>query len=95
MILNIIRFLLDIGNGEAEVDANGDVEIPDQILLKKTDNIVDQVFGTDIDPNNTEALSKTAILCATNKETLTINDAVLSRIRGNLIDNKDTNLIQH
>ena len=73
---------MDIGNGDMPTDAQGDVTLPDRILLNKAQNIVDEIFGCDINTEDVETLSKTAILCPTNQETLAMNDAVLSRIRG-------------
>lgn len=84
--LQNFRWLLEIGDGKHPTDCNGNITLPEQICLSKTDDLVTEIFGKTINPGNAEELSKSAILCPTNAESLMINDKVLDRLGGKIME---------
>ena len=73
------QWLLQLGNGELS-DINDEVELPESCLINS--NLIDEIFGEEIDTQNAEELASRVILCPTNDDTLKINDEALKRIAG-------------
>ncbi|RCN51900.1 hypothetical protein ANCCAN_01988 [Ancylostoma caninum] len=80
------RFLLDIGNGQAN-DGDDRVNLEEDFLCDG--NIVTEIFGEVIDPNEAENLYGRAILAPKNAHVRKINDEAMERLRvGNLQDER-------
>jgi PIF1-like helicase/Helitron helicase-like domain at N-terminus/Helicase len=76
------EFLMKIGNGDLphHNDLGTDlIEIPPDIVCEN--GIIDEIFG-DIDDTNVEEISKRAILCPKNEDTLILNEMILEKLPG-------------
>ncbi|KHJ89452.1 hypothetical protein OESDEN_10722 [Oesophagostomum dentatum] len=77
------RFLLDIGEGKNGEGKNGDhegrINLDENIL--SVENIVTEIFGESIDPNETEVLYERAILAPKNVNVKRLNDDAVQRLR--------------
>ncbi len=71
--------ILEIGEGKRN-DAEDNVVIPDKYLFEG--NLIEEIFGNQIDNQNIKQMANRAILVPTNKEADEINEQVLSLIDG-------------
>ena len=81
--LDYSKWLIELGDGNLTNDdglPENLIEIPQDMLA--SDNIVKDIFGEKLAPENVEAFSKMAILCPTNHEVDTINEKVLDILEG-------------
>jgi len=81
-------YLIKLGNGDIEVhnDLGEDViEIDQDMIIDGHEdgrNLIDEIFGEVINENNFQDISKRAILCPKNEDTLKLNDEILKRLQG-------------
>jgi len=80
-------FLLKMGNGELQEDKNGFVEIPENVVAKKS--VVDEIFGgflnkKQLTDEDYEKMAKRVIMTTTNEKVDDINDEVLSKLADKL-----------
>ncbi|XP_066916947.1 uncharacterized protein [Clytia hemisphaerica] len=79
------NFLLRLGEGALPMKAHepylGCIEIPEQCVLPKDYDLIQQIFGNFADG---EDLTKRVILTPTNEEALEINDKILQRQTGDV-----------
>lgn len=77
------NWLMKLGNGELK---NQDglnenlIEIPESMLT--SENIIKDIFGETLTPDNVEQFSQRAILCPTNDEVDNINEKILEILEG-------------
>ena len=96
------EWLLNMGNGTLPGVVGmvpGTIEIPQSMLLKKGDNLIDTVFGDNFTNNCTNDYTKKAILCPTNEACAIINEQISGKIKVKLqnyysIDSIDSNDIE-
>ncbi|KHJ93596.1 hypothetical protein OESDEN_06491 [Oesophagostomum dentatum] len=70
--------LMTVGNGEAEQDVDGKIELPSEVF--SDGNIIDEVFGDQL--TNVDCLSDRAILAPRNLEVDHINQQALDKLPG-------------
>ncbi|XP_066910496.1 uncharacterized protein [Clytia hemisphaerica] len=79
------NFLLRLGEGALPMKAHepylGCIEIPEQCVLPKDSDLIQQIFGNFADG---EDLTKRVILTPTNEEALEINEQILQRQTGDV-----------
>ena len=78
-------FLLKIGNGlYPSLPDSYVISLPQQILLKKNESIIDSVYGTQrpLRFHNNDALSMSAILCPKNSHCTDMNNQILDLMDG-------------
>ena len=68
-------WLLEIGNGEAATDIDGNIMLRHEIL--SSGNLVNDIFGTVLDPEDADEYIDFAILTPTNVKAIRISEKVL------------------
>jgi hypothetical protein len=78
------EFLLDLGNGTLETDQDGRFVVPDFIHQSKSEReLIEFVYGKDIEKLSDTELSERAILCPLNEDVREVNNIVLEMLTGN------------
>ena len=81
-----VEWLLRVGNGEILNDCHlpdDTIALPVQCVV---DCVIDAVFGTSISAAEMAVMQDHAILCPKNVESLNINDTVLERLEGDVVE---------
>ncbi|VDK42808.1 unnamed protein product [Cylicostephanus goldi] len=78
------NFLIKVGDGEAEEDDEGCIEIPQDIT--SNGDLIEEVFGNQI--SNTDILTDRAILAPRNIDVYRINEEALCRLPGEIKEYK-------
>lgn len=69
--------LLKMGNGSLDsLNNDGRISIPDTMILKADDDLIDNVFGQNIETFTTDCYSERAILFPTNEKCRIINNKI-------------------
>ncbi len=72
-------WLLQLGDGRLPA-VNDEVDIPSHCIV--AGSLVADIFGEQVRPEDTERLYESVILCATNKDSLALNEDVVQRLPG-------------
>ncbi|XP_054289208.1 uncharacterized protein LOC129004674 [Macrosteles quadrilineatus] len=75
------RYLLKLGNGELDTNADSEIELPNDIITN-TNDIVNEIYGECLSDGNFEDMKDRAILAPLNKDVDTINNTVINLIPG-------------
>lgn len=80
------KFLLDMGDGNLPTYDNYKeiIRIPDQTIVDSEEELINQIFGQHIDPND-KALYKRAIACPKNDKALHLNNMIIKRVGNSVI----------
>jgi hypothetical protein len=68
-----------LGNGLLPTDENEYIEIPKKCIVKT--NLIDEIFGKQIESGNFEEMCKRVILTPTNEKVLDINNKILECLK--------------
>ena len=75
------QWLMDVGNGVVPtIDHHALIRLPEQVLCEN--NLIDDIYGTEMLTVQQLSTLNVAILCPTNKDSLEINDIILGRLEG-------------
>lgn len=77
------EWLLKLGEARlphAEVFGDDSFQIPEPCVAKK--DLVELIFGNDLDPSSCESFKNVAILTPRNEDSLEMNDKIVDKIRG-------------
>ncbi|CAF1593789.1 unnamed protein product [Didymodactylos carnosus] len=74
------KWLIQLGNGELTSNDYDEIELPRSCILDS--NLVDEIFGQYISPEDISTLCNRTILCPKNEHSLLVNEEVLQRLTG-------------
>ena len=74
-------WIIQVGDGTAPTLPNGQIEIPQDMIVE---DVVEAIYGTDINSLTTEQLAERVVLATTNKEVLKINNTITNQLLGEI-----------